>query len=628
MIATHLFRLFAVTTLMISTASAQQNRAGEWLNYGLDQAETRYSPLKQLDSSNVARLGLAWSYDVGAGGGTQEATPLVSDGVIYGITNWSITFAVDARTGKELWRWDPKVNREATAPKICCGVVNRGLALYHGKVFVPVIDGRLFALDAKTGSVVWQAQVSSVEDNYTITMAPRMAKDKVVIGVAGGEYPVRGYFDAYDAETGRFAWRFYTVPGDPSKPFENQAMKRAAETWSADAWKMGGGGAVWDGMAYDADEDLLYVGTGNPGPWPEELRHSKGKDNLYTDSVVAVRGKTGELKWYFQSIPADSWDYDAVQQMTLADITINGRKRKVLMQAQKNGFFYVLDRITGKFISAAPFAPVTWAKGVDPKTGRPIVNPEALYGAETVIVSPAPGGGHNWSPMSFNPITGLVYIPSTQNSTWNFSVDQKFVYKPGRWNMGLGMGRNGGGAAADPQPTVPPGHGETPEVKAAASTSPASPPAPRRASPAIGPVLKPGQSSAVLIAWDPVTQTERWRRPGGGYKEGGCLTTAGNLVIQVIPDGRLVIYSADKGEKLFEIQTGQKGGMGPPITYEVDGKQYISLMGGQGVLSKFGPSAVLSLGTTPAATSLVPPRLLTFALDGKAPLPTAPRTEP
>jgi quinohemoprotein ethanol dehydrogenase len=612
--------LAALMSCGISSVSAQKQKQapGEWLHYGRDLAETRYSPLKQIDSTNAHRLGLAWSYDVGIGGGIQEATPLLWNGTLYAITNWSITFAVDARTGKELWRWDPKVDQAATSPKICCGVVNRGLAMYEGKVFVPVIDGRLVALDAGTGKVIWQAEVSSVQDHYTITMAPRMAKDKVVIGVAGGEYPVRGYFDAYDANTGKRVWRFYTVPGDPSKPFENKAMERAAKTWGPGAWKLGGGGAVWDGMSYDAEEDLVYVGTGNPGPWPEELRHSKGMDNLYACAIVAVKGKTGELKWHYQTVPGDSWDYDAVQQLTLADIRINGRTRKVLMQAHKNGFFYVIDRVTGEFISAAPFATVTWAKGIDPKTGRPIVNPEAIYGADTVIISPSPSGGHNWAPMSYSPDTGLVYIPATLFSTWNFSVDQNFEYKPGRWNMGLGGGRNGGGTPA-PQPTVA-GH---PETNAGAAEAPAPQPAPkpaaapRRAQPAIGPILKPGENGAVLLAWDPVAQKEVWRRPGGGGIGGGSLTTAGNLVIQVISDGRLVIYSADKGEKLFDLQTGLKSGMGPPITYELDGKQYISLMGGRGVPARFGPN-VTSLGDAPPPASLVPPRLLTFVLDGKA----------
>src|SRR5579871_6709598 len=403
---------------------------GEWLTYGLTQGETRFSPLTQINASNVSRLGLAWSHDVGVGGGTQEDTPLVWNGTLYGITNWSIVFAVDARTGKERWRWDPEVNQAAVRPKVCCGVVNRGLAIYKGKIIAPIIDGRLEALDAETGKVVWESRVAFSQDNYTLTMAPRVVKGKVVIGVSGSEYPVRGYVAAYDADTGQFAWRFYTVPGDPSKPFENEAMRKAAATWEKDWWKLGGGGTVWDGMAYDPDADLLYIGTGNGGPWPEELRKSKGKDNLYVCSILALKPENGELAWYFQNVPGDSWDFDSVQHLILADVTIKGQPRKVIMQANKNGFYYVVDRVSGKFISGQAYAQVTWAKGLNEATGRPIVNQEAHYGTAAVSISPSAGGAHNWSPMSFNPATGLVYIPSNPNGSQTLAIDDKFEYHP------------------------------------------------------------------------------------------------------------------------------------------------------------------------------------------------------
>jgi quinohemoprotein ethanol dehydrogenase len=628
----------------------------EWLAYGVTPGETRYSPLKQIDATNVSRLGLAWYYDVGPGGGSQEATPLMHNGTLYSITNWSIVFAVDARTGKEKWRWDPEVNRQAVQPKICCGVVNRGIAIYQGKIIAPVIDGRLQALDAETGKPVWEARVAFPQDNYTITMAPRIAKGKVIVGVSGAEYPVRGFFAAYDANTGQLAWRFYTIPGDPTKPFENPALKKAAETWSGEWWKLGGGGTVWDGVAYDPESNLIYVGTGNGGPWPEELRHSKGKDNLYVCSILAVNVDTGDLKWYYQMVPGDSWDFDSVQQLMLADITINGRQRKVLMQANKNGFYYVLDRITGAFISAQPFAQVTWAKGIDQETGRPIINPEAHYDQnnETVSISPGPGGAHNWSPMSYNPSTGLIYIPITPTSSFAYTEAKNFTYTPGRQNMGInftfpgapGPGARGAAPDAAAAGTAPPPPPDPP-------AGPPPPPPNAKTLPAIGPAPVEGQRGA-LVAWDPVTQKERWRTDGGGGFGGGTVTTAGNLVIQVIPDGRLMAYSADKGAKLLEIQTGLRGGMGPPITYTLDGKQYVALMGGTGSLggnrgatpppppaagTRGNVSPDVAGAQTPAgerggaaAAAAAPapppfftpgpaPKLLVFVLDGKAPLP-------
>ena len=566
---------------------------GEWLTYGLTPGETRYSQLNQIDASNVGKLGLAWSYDLGRGGGGQEATPLVFNGTLYSITNWSIVFAVDARTGKERWRWDPEVNQDKTRPQICCGVVQRGIALYQGLVIAPVIDGRLIALDMQTGKPVWESRVSYSQDGYTITMAPRIAKGKVIIGVAGSELPIRGFFDAYDARTGKLAWRFYTVPGDPSKPFENPALKKAAETWSGDWWKLGGGGSLWDAISYDPEADLIYVGTGNGGPWPEDLRKSKGKDNLYVCSILAVKPDTGELKWYYQNVPGDSWDFDSVQQLLLADITIKGEPRKVIMQANKNGFYYVLDRLTGQFISGQPFAKVTWARGLDERTGRPFINPEAHYGAEAIQISPGPGGAHNWSPMSFNPATGLVYIPTSLASSSVFAIDPEFVKKPNQSNIGVRRGpppANGVGLPPPPPATLPP-------------------------PPAIGPTIAEGTPNGALVAWDPVTQTQRWQNPGGGSIGGGTVTTAGNLVFQVIPDGRLIAYSADKGEKLIEIQTGLKGGMAPPITYELDGKQYVALMGGTGI--------VVARSSEPGAPPPAPtdqtvfPKLMVFVLGGK-----------
>ena len=556
----------------------------EWVTYGLDQAETRFSPLTEINASNVARLGLAWSYDVGSGGGGQEATPLVWNNTIYGVTNWSVVFAVDAKTGKEKWRWDPWVNKTDVRPEICCGVVNRGLALYQGLLYVPVIDGRLQALDALTGKVVWESRVAFPQDHYTLTMAPRIAKGKVIIGASGGDRPTRGFFDAYDALTGRRAWRFYTVPGAPAKAPENAAMKKAMATWDKEWWKHGGGGAVWDGAAFDPELNLVYVGTGNAEPWPQELRTSMGMDNLYVCSILAVDVDTGELKWHFQVVPGDSWDFDSVQHLILADLPIGGRTRKVIMQANKDAFFYVIDRVTGQFISAGPFSQVTWASGLDPKTGRPIVNKEAWYGSTATLITPGGGGAHNWSPMAFNPMTGLTYVPTSTLNTFSYAVEAPFNPRPGSTT---------GTVRPAPTPTAP-------------------------APPAIGPKPIEGTGArGALVAWDAVTGTMRWRTPGGGGIGGGALTTAANLVFQVLSNGHLMAYSADKGEKLADIETGLRSGMGPPITYRIDGRQYVALMGGVGQAAA-GGNAGPGNQPTPFA-----PKLLVFAVDATAPLPSS-----
>ena len=537
---------------------AELKKAGEgteWLTYGHTFSEQRYSPLKQIDEQNVGRLSLAWSREVGEGGGAQAATPLFANGVLYGITNWSITFAVDAKTGQEIWRYDPQVVPGSV--RLCCGVISRGIALHQDKVIVPVVDGRLVALDAATGKVIWSVFAVPEEErqNYSVTMAPRVYKNKVIIGNAGAEFaPYRGYLAAYNVNTGKELWRFYTVPGDPSKPFENKAMEAAAKTWAGEWWKYGGGGSFWDGMAYDPDTDLIYVGTGNGLPWPQEIRQGKNTqplDNLYVASILAIDLDSGELKWHFQCTPGDEWDFDAVQHLTLADIQISGVERKVIMQVNKNGYFYVLDRKTGEFISGQPVAPINWSTGLDAKTGRPNVHPDARYSSTRGVIA-RPLQAHNTSQMSFSPETGLVYVPISTGNAFAFTAAQEFQIVPGFQTLGL---RN----PATPQPPPPP---------------------PLLDPPANGPV-RPVRGG-ILSAWDPATQTERWFAPAGGQSGGGVVTTASNLVIQVTPQGRLIAYTADDGEKLLDIATGQTAGMGPPITYLLDGKQYIALMGGLG----------------------------------------------
>jgi PQQ-dependent dehydrogenase (methanol/ethanol family) len=584
----------AQTRRVDDRALRNAGRTGEeWLTHGLNYAEQRFSPLTQIDSTNVGRLGLVWSYELGDGGGQQSATPLVVNGVMYGITNWSIAFALDARTGQELWRYDPQVDRAINTPgtdRLCCGVMNRGVAVYEGKVIVPVNDGRLIALDAGSGKRLWSVQATPPGDvAYSLTMAPRVVKGKIIIGNAGAEFPpYRGYFSAFDVDDGKELWRFYVVPGDPSKGFENRALEQAAKTWTGEWWRFGGGGSVWDGFAYDPDANLVYVGTGNGTPWSYEVRQGKGHDphldNLYICSILAVNPDNGELKWHYQFTPADEWDYDATQHLILAELRIDGRDRKVVMQANKNGFFYVLDRISGELISAEPFVPVSWATGVDKKTGRPMVVPEAYY-TSTRGVTVAPVQGHGASPMAFSPMTGLVYFPGLATSTFSFTATDDFQFTPGNQTFGLNMTRGAAPLA------VPPA--------------------------TIGPVrqMPEGRGRGMLSAWDPVTQSERWFAPGGGSNGGGALATAGNLVFQALNDGRLVAYSADKGEKLLDLPTGQTSGMGPPITYLLDGKQYVAVLGGQGtVVGGRG-------GVAPPPAEPVRPRLYVYALDANAAQP-------
>jgi quinohemoprotein ethanol dehydrogenase len=356
-----------------------ESQPGNWLTYGRTYSEQRFSPLKQINDHNAGRLGLAWYFDLDTHRG-QEATSIVVDGVMYFSTAWSKVFAVNAATGARLWSYDPKVPRQWGA-NACCDVVNRGVAIWHGKIYIGTLDGRLIALDAATGKPVWEQLTIDPHWRYTITGAPRIVKGKVMIGNGGAEFGVRGYVSAYDAQTGKLVWRFYTVPGDPSKPFEQPILAQAAKTWTGEWWKFGGGGTVWDAIVYDPELDLLYIGVGNGGPWNEKYRSPKGGENLLTCSVVALKPDTGEYVWHYQENAADDWDYDSAEQMILADIPIDGKQRKVLLHAPKNGFFYVIDRENGALISAKPFTFVNWATGIDMKTGRPIESATARYPA-------------------------------------------------------------------------------------------------------------------------------------------------------------------------------------------------------------------------------------------------------
>ncbi len=539
----------------IDDAALRTPPATQWLSYGRDQAETHYSPLARVSTANVQGLRPAWTFDLGTTG-SLEATPIVSGGVMYVTGPWSTVFALDARTGTERWRWDPQLPRTG-GPRLCCGPVNRGVAVYGDKVFVGLLDGRLVALSAATGTPVWQTQTSvDLLDAYSITGAPRVVKGKVIIGNGGAESAVRGYVSAYDAQTGRLVWRFFTVPGDPSKPFEHPELEAASKTWTGEWWKYGGGGTAWDAMAYDAEADLLYLGTGNGGPWDRGFRSPQGGDNLYLASILAVRPDTGRLVWHFQENPGEQWDYTATQPIVLADLRIGGRTRKVLMQAPKNGFFYVLDRLTGAFISGKPFVRVTWAKGLDEKTGRPIEAPGIRYGLDPVVLAPGPPGGHNWQPMAFHPGTGLVYFAGRVNS-YAYRRDPDYVYTKGGRNLGIAVG-----SPAEPVPGEP----------------------------------APG---AFMVAWDPVAQQARWRVEYEGGVGSGSLATGGDLVFQATPGGELVAYDARTGTPLWRGPVG--AGAATPVTFELDGRQYVAVLGGRG-----GPNGD-------------PARVTAFALSAPAP---------
>ena len=462
---------------------------------------------------------------------------------MYTTSSWSIVHALDARSGEHLWTWDPEVDREKIKHG-CCDAVNRGVAVWDGQVFVGVFDGRLVALDAATGEVNWEKLTVDPDRPYTITGAPRVIDGKVLIGNGGAEFGVRGYISAYDAASGDMIWRFYTIPGNPESGFESEAMKMAAETWNGEWWVIGGGGTVWDSMAYDPDLDLLYIGVGNGTPWNREIRSPGGGDNLFLSSIVALKPDTGEYVWHYQTTPGETWDYTATQHIILAELEIDGETRKVLMQAPKNGFFYVIDRATGELISAENYININWATHVDMETGRPVEVEGARYIDSPFAVVPSYLGGHNWHPMSFNPETGLVYIPVLDFPA-SYGQPEDFLYRPGAANTGAD------GVV-----------GSLPDSQAERD--------------AIRPLMK-----GRLLAWDPQTQTEAWRVEHAGPWNGGTLTTAGNLVFQGTADGKFVAFAADTGKRLWGFPT-QTGVVAAPMTYTIEGEQFVSVAAGWG----------------------------------------------
>jgi PQQ-dependent dehydrogenase (methanol/ethanol family) len=547
------------------------------MSYGRTYSEQRFSPLEKINAENVKELGLAWSYDLKTQRGV-EATSIVVDGVMYTTSSWSIVVALDARTGAHLWTFDPEVPKDKSK-HACCDVVNRGVAVWKGQVFVGVLDGRLIALDAATGKVNWEVATVDPKLPYTITGAPRVISDKVLIGNGGAEYGVRGFIAAYDVDSGDRVWRFYTVPGDPALGFENDAMEMAAETWNGEWWKLGGGGGtVWDAMAYDPELDLLYIGVGNGSPWNREIRSPGGGDNLFLSSIVALRPDTGEYVWHYQTTPGESWDYTATQHIILADMEIDGQLRKVLMQAPKNGFFYVIDRTDGTLLSAKNYIGITWATHVDMETGRPVEVEGARYLDATFLLFPSYLGGHNWHPMSYNPETGLVYIPVLDIPA-NYAQDEGFEYQPDSMNLGVDSIIAG-----------------LPDTQAERD--------------ALRPLI-----AGRLLAWDPKTQKEVWRVEHSGSWNGGTLSTAGNLVFQGTADAKFVAYTADQGENVWEFPT-QTGVVAPAMTYEIDGEQYVSISVG------WGGAFALVFGEYIQAESLPNvSRVLTFKLGASKQLP-------
>ncbi len=563
-----------------ATLASAKEGSKDWLSYGLNYAENRFSQLDQINTENVKELGLAWSYDLKSVRGV-EATPLVVDGIMYVSGPWSIVYAINARTGEELWTYDPAVPK-SYAEKACCDVVNRGVAVYKGHVYVASLDGRLIALDAASGKVAWEKNTLIDPDKpYTITGAPRVFKGKVIIGNGGAEYGVRGYITAYDALSGEQAWRFFSVPGDPENGFENDAMKMAADTWdpSAKYWEAGGGGTMWDAMAYDPELNLMYVGVGNGSPWNRRLRSPGGGDNLFLSSIVALNPDNGEYAWHYQTTPGDHWDYTATQTLILAELEIEGQERKVIMQAPKNGFFFVIDRTNGEFISAENFVDVNWASGYD-ENGRPMEISEAEYKDGAYEAIPGPYGAHNWHPMAFSPQTGLAYIPA-QGIPIVIEDDKNWVYNSNAtggphnnlgWNLGVLV-------SAIPPQSAPFGH---------------------------------------LVAWDPVKQEAVWRVEHISPWNGGILTTAGGLVFQGTADGRFVAYNAANGEKLWESPTGT-GVIAAASTFEIDGTQYVSIAAGWGGV--YG----LAAGHSERATS---GKVYTFKVGGTGGMPELAPFEP
>jgi quinohemoprotein ethanol dehydrogenase len=566
--------------------SAAAQTPETWLTYGGDYKEQRHSRLAAITKDNVADLGVAWTFDLSTGRGV-ESTPIVHDGIMYVTGAWSILHALDAKTGEEIWTYDPEVAGE-DAIKGCCDVVNRGVAIYDGKVYLGVFDGRLEALDAKTGAVVWSKVTVDQSQPYTITMAPRIVKGKVIIGNSGGELGVRGYVSAYDAQTGSMDWRFYTVPNPKKQPdgaaSDSIMTELVNDTWGdTGGWVTdGGGGTAWDSIVYDEANDQILVGVGNGSPWNAKIRDPEGKgDNLFLSSILALDANTGTYKWHFQTTPRDQWDFTATQSIILADLPLgeNGADRRVVMQAPKNGFFYVLDAETGEFISGNNFVPMNWATGLD-ENGRPIEAPNArVTDGEPNPIFPGPLGAHNWHPMAYSPVEKLAYIPA-QMIPQLFQDNQVEPDPDAYWNLGYNLSAG-----------IPP---EFPTGTVDAFR---------------------GLNQGWLVAWDPIKQEARWTVQHDGPWNGGILSLETGIVLQGQREGDVSAYDAATGDKLWttDVKSGALSGMS---TYEIDGEQYVTITTG------WGSAFALSAGY--GYKSAVPPqvgRVVTFKLGGTDVIP-------
>jgi quinohemoprotein ethanol dehydrogenase len=561
---------------------------GNWLMHGRTFEEQRFSPLTQVNRETVSGLGLAWFRDMGTNR-TLEATPIVVDGVMFFTGAWSRVYAMSADDGEMLWSFDPKVAGE-WGRRTCCDVINRGVAVYKGKVYVGALDGRLIALDANSGEQLWTVDTSTDRSrDYSITGAPRVANGKVFIGNGGAEYGVRGYVSAYDADSGELLWRFYTVPGDPSKPFEHPEMEMAAKTWSgAPWWEHGGGGTVWNSIVYDPEFDQVYLGTGNGSPWSAAIRSPGGGDNLFLVSIVAVDASTGRMNWYYQEVPAENWDYTATQDMALAEMEVDGVMRKVLLQAPKNGFFYVLDRADGTLLRAHPFATVNWASHVDMETGRPVLNPEIDYLEKAKWVMPGPLGAHNWQAMSVDVDAGLVYLP-VQDIPFLYAMEEDwqktglYQRRKGQWNFGVEIERLAGLVVEN------------------IATAPAA-------------------SKGYLKAFDPLSGEARWTVELPHYWNGGVLATKGGLVFQGDAQGYLSAYDKDTGDVLWQFNT-YTSILAAPVTYSVNGVQYVAILTGTGGGDLVGPGAIDSGEFMASGKYSNAGRMLVFKLGGTEQLP-------